>query len=258
MVLPLIDPTAFFIFTIPIKWYGIAYAIGLLLGCYYAGRIIKNLPGKAEPKDIDNLLIWVAVGVIVGGRLGYVFFYNFEYFAIYRIEIITGIRKGGMSFHGGLIGTIISIYLYSKYKSLPFFQIMDSVAAAAPIGIFFGRIANFINAELWGRVTNLPWGIIFPNAGLEPRHPSQIYEAILEGALLFFILNFFANKRKLYKPGLLSGLFLVLYSIVRFISEIHREPDIHIGYLYGGITMGMLLSFPMLILGIYILKKINE
>ena len=254
MTLPVIDPIAFFIFEIPIKWYGIAYALGLLLGCFYAGNIIKKLPGEAKPKDVENLLLWVAVGVIIGGRLGYVIFYNFQYFTLYPIEIITGIRKGGMSFHGGLIGTILSIYLYAKYKSLPFFQIMDSVAAAAPIGIFLGRLANFINGELWGRVTNVPWGIVFPNAGIEPRHPSQIYEAILEGALLFCLLIFFANKKEFYKPGLLSGLFLVFYSLARFFSEIHREPDLHIGFLYGGTTMGMLLSFPMLILGIYILK----
>ena len=255
MTLPAIDPNAFYIFSIPIKWYGISYALGLLFGCFYAAKTIKKLPGKANIKDIDNLLIWVALGVIVGGRLGYVLFYNFSYFSNYPLEIVTGIRKGGMSFHGGLIGATLAVYFYAKNKSLPFFQIMDSVASAAPIGIFFGRLANFINGELWGRITNVPWAIIFPNAGNEPRHPSQIYEAILEGILLFFILYFYSNKKKLYKPGMLSGIFLVFYSLARIFSEFHREPDIHIGYLFGEITMGMLLSFPMVLLGIYILKK---
>ncbi len=255
MQFPNISPTAFEIYSISVKWYGIAYVIGLIGGLYNFKKIISYTSENVHVRYVDNLLIWVAFGIIVGGRLGYTLFYNPEYYLEYPLQIITGIRKGGMSFHGGLIGTITMCWLFSKHYNINFLTIMDCIACSAPIGIFLGRIANFVNAELWGKTTTLPWGIIFPNAGITPRHPSQIYEAILEGLILFIILNFLVNKSFLTKPGYMSSLFLIFYGFFRIFIEFFREPDVQLGYIFGFISMGMLLSFPMVLLGLIVILK---
>ena len=206
---PNIDPIAIELFGVEIKWYGISYAFSFLLGVVYAKYLIQKSK-LLEVKKIDDLLIWVALGTIIGGRLGYVLFYDFAYYKDNLIFIITEIRKGGMSFHGGLIGVIISCLLFSKFKRVSFFYAMDIVACCAPIGIFLGRIANFINSELWGKTTLSPLGIVFPNAGPIPRHPSQLYEAFLEGLILFLILRLiYLNKSKI--GGFTSARDLYLY-----------------------------------------------
>lgn len=255
MDFPNINPNAFEIFGIAIKWYGLAYAIGLITGLWNCKRVISAIPGNANKKNIDSLLIWVALGTIIGGRFGYVFFYNLDLYILDPITIITGIRKGGMSFHGGLIGVIFFTLLYSKIYKLNFLQIMDSIACSAPIGIFLGRLANFINAELWGKTTSSSWGIIFPEAGLIPRHPSQLYEAFLEGILLFLIVNYMVYKNIFKKAGAISGSFLLLYGFFRIFSEIFREPDAHLGQIIGFLSMGTILSIPMIFMGLVMIVR---
>ena len=253
MKFPNIDPTAFEIFGVGIKWYGISYALGLLLALWYAKKIAKK-SAAVEVKVLDDVLIWTAFGIIIGGRLGYEIFYDLVYYLQNFHLIIIGIRNGGMSFHGGLIGVIIFSFLYSKIKKIKFLTLMDIISCVAPIGLFLGRIANFINSELWGKETNLVIGIVFPNGGPNPRHPTQIYEAFLEGIVLFLILWFFSKK----KPPIMSisALFLIFYGFFRFIIEFIRTPDSHIGYLaFDWLTMGQLLSFPMILIGLYLLFK---
>ncbi len=254
---PKINPTAFSIFGIDIQWYGLAYATGLLLGLIYAKRLIKN-KDTIKKEVFDDITLWVAFGTIIGGRLGYVVFYDISYYLNNLSLILLDIRKGGMSFHGGLLGVILSSYIYCKRKKLDYLKFMDLIACAAPIGIFFGRITNFINSELWGKTTSLPWGVVFPNGGDTPRHPSQIYEAFFEGIVLFLILNYF-YKRKFLVSGYCASLFLILYGIFRVIIEFIREPDTHIGYLLGNfLTNGILLSLPMIIFGFIVFFKVND
>ena len=257
MKFPNIDPTAFEIFGVGIKWYGISYALGLLLALWYAKKIAKK-SAAVEVKVLDDVLIWTAFGIIIGGRLGYVIFYDLVYYLQNFHLIIIGIRNGGMSFHGGLIGVIIFSFLYSKIKKIKFLTLMDIISCVAPIGLFLGRIANFINSELWGKETNLVIGIVFPNGGPNPRHPTQIYEAFLEGLILFFIINIIYNK-KFNTPGYTSCIFLILYGFFRIFAEIFREPDPHIGYIMQPfLTLGILLSIPMILLGLIILYYLNE
>ena len=206
----------------------------------------------------DDLIIYLILGIILGGRLGYVIFYDFNYFIINYFEIFK-IWKGGMSFHGGLLGVIISTIIFSKNKNINFFIFTDIISCVAPIGLFLGRIANFINGELYGKVSSLPWAIIFPNAGNIARHPSQIYEALLEGIVLFILINFLALKKQLLlKSGYISGFFLILYSILRMISENFREPDIHLGYFFDLFSMGMILSSITFLSGCYIIFFIKK
>ncbi len=244
-----------------IKWYSIAYILGIVLGWVYALKIIKNeklTNNKIKISDFDDLIVYLIIGIILGGRLGYIIFYNFEYYSENFFEIFK-IWRGGMSFHGGLIGVIIGTFIFSKKTSNNFFQLTDIVACVAPIGLFFGRIANFINGELYGKISNLPWTVIFPEAGNLPRHPSQIYESILEGILLFIILNYLALKKNLLlKSGYISVLFLILYSILRIFSETFREPDAHIGYIYNYFSMGTLLSIITLLAGVIIIFFIKK
>ena len=253
---PNITPTAFNLFGIEIQWYGIAYASGFFLGLFYC----KNLASKKitiDNKIFDDLILWIALGTIIGGRLGYVIFYDLGFYLNNITLIVLDIRKGGMSFHGGMLGVIGSTYIYSKKKKLSFLKIIDLISCAAPIGIFFGRITNFINSELWGKPTSLPWGVVFPNGGEYPRHPSQIYEAFLEGIVIFLVLNYF-YKKKFLKEGYCASLFLMLYGIFRIIIEFVREPDNHIGYIMGNfVTNGILLSIPMIIVGCFIFLKVN-
>jgi len=263
MIVHNLDPVLIDFGLFQIRWYSISYIIGIILGWIYAIKIIKEIAKKhnftlISPKVFDDLIIYLILGIVLGGRLGYVIFYNFEHYSQNFFEIFK-IWQGGMSFHGGLLGVIIVIIFFSKIKKVNFFNLTDIIVCVAPIGLFFGRIANFINGELFGKASTLPWAVVFPNGGNIPRHPSQIYEAFLEGIVLFILINFFALKKKLLlKTGYISALFLILYSILRIFSENFREPDEHLGYLFNYFSMGTLLSFVTFFTGgliIFFIKK---
>ena len=244
---------------IKIHWYSLAYVFGILIGWWYGRLIItKKIHGSDQEiylKNFDDLISYIIIGVIVGGRLGYVIFYNLTFFLNQPIEIFK-LWEGGMSFHGGLIGVILSTYIFSKVKKLNYKIYFDIICCAAPIGIFLGRIANFINSELYGTPTDKPWGIIFPEIDNLSRHPSQLYEAFLEGIVLFVLINFLFLKKN-FNYGLISFLFLIFYGIFRIISEFYREPDKHIGYIFDFISLGSLLSVGMMIFAILFILKIN-
>ena len=266
MIIHNFDPVLIDLGFFQIKWYSIAYIMGIILGWVHAVKIIKKTQNNTqnfEPikrSDFDDLVIYLVLGIILGGRLGYVIFYNLEYYIQNSFEIFK-LWQGGMSFHGGLLGVIVTIFIFSKNKNTNFFKYSDIVACVAPIGIFLGRIANFINGELFGKISTLPWAVIFPYGGNIARHPSQIYEAILEGLVLFILINFLALKKHLIiKTGYVSSFFLIAYSILRIFSENFREPDQHLGYLFNYFSMGTLLSILTLISGfliIFFIKK-NE
>jgi|TARA_B110000046_G_scaffold184293_1_gene222392 phosphatidylglycerol:prolipoprotein diacylglycerol transferase len=250
------DPVAFQIFSLEIRWYSLAYIFGISLGWVYCKKkIIKN----QELLDIfDDYITYLIVGIILGGRIGYVLFYNLQYYIDSPIKILM-IWNGGMSFHGGLIGVIIASKLFANKHKTNQFIFLDLVALSAPIGIFFGRVANFINSELYGRATDIPWSVQFVVIDNIKRHPSQLYEAFLEGIVLFFVLSYFFKKNYLKKPGQISGLFLVFYSLSRFFAEYFRAPDPQLGYLVLNLTMGQLISSIFLIIGILLfLVKKNE
>ncbi len=252
------DPVLIDFELIQIRWYSLAYIFGILFGWWYGKFLIKrqtqNTNGKVYLNGFDDLIAYIIFGVIIGGRIGYVIFYNPAYYLENILEIFM-LWKGGMSFHGGLAGVIIAIYIFSNAKNLNYKVFFDTVSCVAPIGIFFGRIANFINSELYGTPTQKPWGVIFPKIDNIIRHPSQIYEALLEGFLLFVILNFIVIKKK-FNHGIISMLFLILYGIFRIISEQFRQPDQHIGFVVGSLSMGSLLSFLMISFGLLFLIKI--
>ena len=248
------DPVAIEIFSIGIRWYSLAYIFGILIGWYLAKQyfVSENIKNQFE-----DYLTYVIIGLIIGGRVGYVVFYNFEYYLSNPLDIFK-IWEGGMSFHGGVIGIVIASLIFSrKYKS-KIFEFLDVIALVSPIGIFFGRIANFINSELYGHETSLPWGVKFIQIDNLYRHPSQIYEAILEGFILFLLLIYFRNKRGFTISGKLSSLFLILYSSFRFISEYFRVPDEQIGYLIFNLTMGQLISFVFFTIGLILFYFLNE
>ena len=248
---PNINPVAVDLGFFQIRWYAISYVSGILLSWFLILKLIKIKKIKINSEVISDLINNSILGIILGGRLGYVLFYNPEYFANNFSDIFK-LWNGGMSFHGGLIGVIIATIYTSKKSEVPLLQMGDLVAVAAPIGIFFGRIANFINAELYGRITNHPYGIIFPNGGNLPRHPSQIYEALFEGLLLFFILLIlFQFKYIRNRSGILIGLFIFFYGFFRFFIEFFRSPDEHIGLLYFDFSMGQFLCLPMILIGIF-------
>ena len=264
MIVHNFDPVLIDLGILQIRWYSLAYILGILIGWIYANKIIKStLDNKYNFKQVttkhfDDLIIYLILGIILGGRLGYVIFYNFDFYSQNLFEVFK-IWEGGMSFHGGLIGIIIATILFSKKSESNFFKFTDIISCVAPIGIFLGRISNFINGELYGKITTLPWGIIFPNAGNLPRHPSQIYEAMLEGIVLFLIINYLALKKKLlYKTGYISAAFLILYSILRIFSEIFREPDIHLGLIFNYFSMGTLLSLFTIIFGMLIILFVKK
>ncbi len=251
MLINNLNPVAFEIFFIKIHWYSLAYIFGIICGWIYIKKIlIKNNIHKIY---IDDLITYLIIGIIVGGRLGYVLIYNLKFYLKNPSEIIM-IWQGGMSFHGGLIGIIIATVIFCKKNNLEKYIFFDFIAVAAPIGIFFGRIANFINSELVGKPTDLIWGVIFPLIDNIPRHPSQLYEALLEGIFLFIIMNkiYFSKN---YKEGSCSFAFLIFYGIFRLFSEIFREPDEQIGYIFGSLSMGMLLSILMIFIGILLLRR---
>tara|TARA_B100001765_G_scaffold206760_1_gene164284 strand:+ start:173 stop:961 length:789 start_codon:yes stop_codon:yes gene_type:complete len=256
------DPVLIDLYIIEIRWYSLAYIVGILAGWVYAKKIIKQLKTNnntinLEVKDFDDLIPYLVIGIILGGRLGYVLMYNFDYY-LKNLNEILYIWNGGMSFHGGGIGVVVATIFYCNKKKINPLIYLDIISCVAPIGLFLGRIANFINGELYGKVTNLPWGIIFPNVGTLARHPSQIYEAVLEGLLLFLILNFLAFKKKLiFKNGLILVYFLFFYSIFRIFSETFREPDEQLGYLIYSLTMGQLLSLILFLVGVMIYSRIK-
>lgn len=255
---PAIDPVAVSAGPFQIRWYALAYIIGFLAGWRYCLFLLKKVPArrfvagrKVEREDIDLLMTFLIIGVIVGGRLGYILFYQFEYYAAQPAEVLK-IWQGGMSFHGGLLGVIISISLYSLFTGVSLWILYDLVSACAPIGLFFGRIANFVNAELYGRMSDLPWAVIFPtDPERVARHPSQIYEALGEGLILWLVITLFIFKyNALYKTGLVTGLFLLGYGLCRFFIEFTRMPDEQIGFIWGYFTLGQLLCIPMIIVGV--------
>jgi phosphatidylglycerol:prolipoprotein diacylglycerol transferase len=256
---PVFDPVAFAIGPFVVRWYALAYIGGIVLGWIYARALIKNetLWRGASPitlAQMDDFVLWVTIGIIVGGRTGYVLFYNPLFFVQHPAEIFE-LWKGGMSFHGGFLGCVIAVMAFARLNNTSILSLGDITTAVGPIGLFLGRIANFINSELWGRPADpdLPWAMIFPNGGPIPRHPSQLYEAALEGVVLFTILAVMIRMGALKRPGLILGSFITIYGIARIIGEFFREPDPQLGFLWGGLTMGMLLSVPMIIAGALII-----
>ena len=240
------DPVAFQIMSFEIRWYSLAYILGIVFGWLLCKKIFIQKSDIGE--KFDDFVTYLIIGIIIGGRLGYVIFYNFDYY-ISNIFDIFKVWQGGMSFHGGLLGIIIASILFAKKNNQNPFLYMDQVALVAPIGIFFGRIANFINSELYGIPTDVSWSVIFIQIDNLSRHPSQLYEAVLEGVILFIILIYFRKKEYLKKPGLISGLFLIFYSIFRFFVEFFRVPDEHLGYLIFDLSMGQVISVIFLMLG---------
>ncbi|MBN8534149.1 MAG: prolipoprotein diacylglyceryl transferase [Rhizobiales bacterium] len=260
MLFPDFDPVAFSIGPFAVRWYALAYILGLMLGWYYARRLAGNArlwpAGLKAPSaaELDDLLLYAAFGVVIGGRLGFCFFYHPGYFLANPLAILLEIREGGMSFHGGLFGAAAGVLIWAERCGLQPLAMLDIAAVVAPIGLLLGRVANFVNAELWGRVTDVPWGVIFPRGGPLPRHPSQLYEAASEGLLLLIVLAVLVRRDGFSHPGRLAGVFGAGYAISRISCEFFREPDRHLGFLFGGwLTMGMLLSLPMLLIGLWLI-----
>lgn len=248
---PDIDPVAFSVGPLVIRWYALAYLAGFLGGWKYALSLAdKNPKNRPNRDDIDNFLPFAVLGVILGGRIGYVLFYNPAIYAGNPLDALK-IWEGGMAFHGGALGVILALFLFAWRQKIQLLRLSDIVCACVPIGIFFGRIANFINGELFGRMTDVKWAVIFPRGGDFPRHPSQIYEALLEGALLFAILLIlYKNPSCRNKPGVVTGAFLALYGVFRMVVEQYRQPDAHLGFIVGDVSMGQILSVPMVLLGL--------
>ena len=250
LAFPSIDPVLIQIGPFAIRWYALAYIVGLVAGWRYVRRLVQRPGWQLTPLDVDDLLLYVTLGVVLGGRLGYVLFYRPGYYLSQPLEALA-VWQGGMSFHGGVVGVIAAMGLFAYLRRRSFLEVGDAVVCAVPIGLFLGRIANFINGELFGRVTDVPWGMVFPHGGPEPRHPSQLYEAGLEGIALFVVLALFAwRPRDPATAGRLSGVFLIGYALARSFAELFREPDAHLGFLWAGLTMGQLLSLPMLAVGL--------
>ena len=254
---PAFDPVLISIGPLAVRWYALAYIVGILGGWLYARAIIRSerLWGGRAPltvADFDDFILWVTLGIILGGRLGYVLVYNPAYFLDHPLETLQ-LWKGGMSFHGGFLGCVLAVIVFARRRGIPVLSLGDIVCAVAPIGLFLGRIANFINAELWGRAADVPWAFVFPGAGPLPRHPSQLYEAGLEGLVLFVVLALLMRAGALMRPGIILGSFCLGYGIARTICEFFREPDPQLGFLWGGLTMGMLLSLPLIIAGIVLI-----
>ncbi|SDO83288.1 prolipoprotein diacylglyceryl transferase [Afipia sp. GAS231] len=252
---PVFNPIALQIGPIAIRWYALAYICGIVLGWIYARSLVKKerLWGGPAPitlLQLDDFILWVTIGIIVGGRTGYVLFYNPAFFVQHPAEILQ-LWNGGMSFHGGFLGCVAAVMLFARNNGISILSLGDITTAVGPIGLFLGRLANFINSELWGRPADdsVPWAMVFPNGGPLPRHPSQLYEAGLEGILLFTILAVMIRMGALKRPGLILGSFIAIYAFARITGEFFREPDPQLGFLWGGLTMGMLLSVPMIIAG---------
>lgn len=253
---PAIDPTLIEIGPFAIRWYALAYIVGLLLGWRYVRGLSEKPPVLLKRDDIDDLLVWITLGVILGGRLGYVLFYKPAFFLENPAEILQ-LWQGGMSFHGGLLGCVLAGLLFARKKGVPALYVGDLCAAAGPIGLFLGRLANFVNGELWGRASDVSWAMVFPADREQiPRHPSQLYEAALEGLVLFVVLFLLARREAIRKRhGLIFGVFIAGYGAARFLVEFAREPDAHLGYLFAGASMGQLLSVPMILLGVFFVLR---
>lgn len=260
MPFPNIDPVAFALGPVVVRWYALAYLGGVLLGALYGMAILRrkslwaNSSPPFEAPAIFDFAFWAVIGIVAGGRLGYVLFYNFSVYAAHPLDALK-LWDGGMSFHGGLVGIIVAMVLFTRSKGGNILSSLDLLAAVGPIGLFLGRVANFINGELYGRETTLPWGVIFPNAGPLPRHPSQLYEGLLEGVIMFLIIRFVTHVLYgLRRPGLAAGIFGLWYAISRIIVEFVRIPDAQLGYLFGGwVTMGQILSTPVLLAGLILI-----
>ena len=250
------DPVAFQIFSLEIRWYSLAYIFGIIFAWIYCKKIL--IKDQNHSKLFDDLISYLIIGIILGGRLGYVLFYNAKYYFNNLIEIPM-IWQGGMSFHGGLIGILIATIVFSKKHNVNKYIFLDLISASAPIGIFLGRISNFINSELYGRETDVFWSVVFTKVDNLSRHPSQMYEAFLEGLILFIIMFLFTKKNYLLRPGLISSLFLIFYSLFRFAVEFYRVPDEQIGFIFLNLTMGQIISLIFFCFGFYLfsLKK-NE
>ncbi len=244
---------AFSVFGLPIRWYALAYLAGIFVGYWYLLRLIAKPGAPMAHRHADDMIFYAMLGIIVGGRLGYVLFYNLGNYLEHPVNILK-LWDGGMSLHGGVAGVLIAIWYVTRKEKLSFLRFCDYIACVVPFGLFFGRLANFVNGELWGRPTTVPWAIIFPGSGTDdPRHPSQLYEAGLEGVLMFAILAFlFWRTDARYKPGFLFGMAAIIYGVSRFSLEFVREPDVQLGTLAWGLTMGQTLTVPMLIAGIWL------
>lgn len=256
LLYPHIDPVLISIGPLAVRWYALAYIAGIWCAYWYIGLLNRRLSVPLlSPKQLEDMVMWAIVGIVLGGRLGYVTIYKPEYYLANPSEIIA-IWKGGMSFHGGLMGVIVSFFWFARKQKIPFLPMMDLVAAAAPIGLCFGRIANFINGELVGRPADVPWAMIFPHIDTVPRHPSQLYQAGMEGVLLFVVLALLVRYGKsLAVSGRTAGVFLAGYAIARAVGEHFRQPDAQIGFLAGGVTMGQILCLPMLLIGLYLIIR---
>ncbi len=257
LLFPQFDPVIVQVGPLAIRWYALAYIGSLLLGWRLMRVLARRSPAVASLLQTDDFLTWATLGVVLGGRLGYVLFYQPSHFLAHPLEIFA-VWQGGMSFHGGALGVMTALVLYCRQNAIPLLGFADRVAVVAPIGLGLGRIANFINGELWGRVAPdwLPWAMIFPYVGPEPRHPSQIYQALMEGLVLFVVLWLCARRAAIRaRFGLLSGIFLIGYGIARITGEVFRQPDAFLGFLYAGATMGQLLSLPMIVGGVVLVAR---
>ncbi len=252
---PDFDPVLVQIGPFAIRWYALAYIGGIVIGWLYAKAIVRREsvwggPAPITTVEFDDFVLWVTLGIILGGRAGYVLFYNLPYFAEHPAEIVQ-LWKGGMSFHGGFLGCVLAVVLFARRRGLSILSLGDVTCAVAPFGLFFVRLANFVNGELWGRPADVPWAMVFPGDRLQlPRHPSQLYEAGLEGVVLFVLLGLLVRAGALKRPGLILGAFALFYGLARCFCEFFREPDAQLGFLWGGLTMGMLLSVPMMLAGL--------
>ncbi len=249
---PVIDPVAVQLGPFVVRWYALAYVAGIVLGWRYGLMLCRRRPALVTPEHIEEAVTWIVVGIILGGRLGYVLFYNPAYYLADPMQALY-VWRGGMSFHGGLAGVLLALLLFARRKGISYFRLTDVVGCCVPFGLFFGRLANFINGELFGRVSEVPWAMVFPQGGPLPRHPSQLYEAALEGVALFLVLALLERAGRRQRVGFLSGVFMTGYAVARVAVEPFREPDAQIGYLLGGTTMGQLLSLPVLAIGIVLI-----
>jgi phosphatidylglycerol:prolipoprotein diacylglycerol transferase len=256
---PAINPILISIGPFAVRWYALAYIVGIIVGWFYARALVgsEKLWGGPAPLtalDFDDFVIWITLGIILGGRIGYVLFYNLPLYATHPLQIFE-VWTGGMSFHGGVIGCAVAIVGFALHRRIPVLSLADVTAGVAPIGLLLGRLANFINGELWGRPTDVPWAMIFPSGGPIPRHPSQLYEAALEGVVLFIVLAVLMRLGALKRPGVVTGAFLCGYAVARTTCEFFREPDIQVGFLWGSgwLTMGMLLCVPLFVAGLAVL-----
>jgi phosphatidylglycerol:prolipoprotein diacylglycerol transferase len=261
---PAFDPVLVHLGPLAIRWYALAYIFGILIGWAYARAILRSerLWGGSASKnlapmtvaDFDDFVLWVTLGIILGGRIGYVLFYNLSYFAAHPLDMFQ-LWHGGMSFHGGFTGCVLAVILFAKRRGIPILSLGDVTCAVGPIGLFLGRVANFINGELWGRASDMPWAMVFPNGGPVARHPSQLYEALLEGLVLVIVLALLIRRGALKRPGLIVGSFAAVYALARIFCEFFREPDVQLGFLWGGATMGMLLSIPLFLVGVALIVR---